>query len=240
MRHSNRSIAASLLVLAGAAASSVTCAESARAGTPWATPAQASPSAPDAPEKPSASAPSMRNSPAASGDSAADGFDLSTPEGRAGRLDQLFAQLAEAEDGPHQRIEQQIQRLWSRSGSDTMDLLLMRGREALEKDDLVKALHHFTALTDHDPDFAEGWNMRATAFFLNGDLSMALADIERALALEPRHFGALSGLGVILEQLGREKLALEAFRAAQALDPHLANVQAAIDRLAPKVDGREI
>ncbi|SFI49964.1 tetratricopeptide repeat protein [Albimonas pacifica] len=166
--------------------------------------------------------------------------DVSTPEGRAQRLDQLFAELPEADEAQAARIESEIQRLWARSGSDTIDLILTRGRMALERDQVVKALHHFTAATDHDPAFAEAWNMRATAFFLRGELGMALSDIEHVLALEPRHFGALSGLGVILEQLGRDADALAAFREAQRLNPHLENVEEAIERLAHTVDGRDI
>ena len=162
------------------------------------------------------------------------------PAPQAERLDELFAQLPEADEGQAARIEAEIQRLWARSGSDTVDLILTRGRMALEQDQLVKALHHFTAATDHAPDFAEAWNMRATAFFLHGELGMALSDIEHVLALEPRHFGALSGLGVILEQLGRDKDALQAFREAQRVNPHLENVDEAIERLAHTVDGRDI
>ncbi len=166
--------------------------------------------------------------------------ELDEPLGREARLDLLFDTLAAGDESEAARAETEIRRLWSRSGSDTMDLLLQRGREALERDELTKAIHHFSALTDHAPGFAEGWNMRATAFFLRGDLGQALADIERTLALEPRHFGALSGLGVILEQLGREKEAMMAFREAQRIHPHLSNVDEAIDRLAPRVDGRGI
>ncbi|MDF2231654.1 tetratricopeptide repeat protein [Albimonas sp. CAU 1670] len=166
--------------------------------------------------------------------------DLSTEAGRAARLDQLFADLPLVDDVQAEKMEAEIQRLWARSGSDTMDLILTRGRIALERDEVVKALHHFTAVTDHDPEFAEGWNMRATAFFIHGDLGMALSDIERVLALEPRHYGALSGLGVILEQIGREADALAAFREAQRVNPHLENVEEAIERLAHRVDGRDI
>ena len=166
--------------------------------------------------------------------------DLSTVEGRRARLDQLFAQLPEADEAQAAKIQSEIQRLWARSDSDTMDLILLRGRNALERQELVKALHHFTAATDPAPDFAEAWNLRATAFFMHGELGMALSDIEHVLALEPRHFGALSGLGVILEQLGREADALAAFREAQRINPHLENVDEAIERLAHEVDGRNI
>jgi tetratricopeptide (TPR) repeat protein len=159
---------------------------------------------------------------------------------REARLDLLFDQLAEAEEGPHERIEREIRRILSSSGSDTMDLLLMRARDAMEEEELVRAIHHLSAAVQHDPDFAEAWNMRATAFYLRGDLGQALADIERVLALEPRHFGALSGLGVILEQLGREHDALQAYREAARINPNFAQVEEAIARLAPKVDGRDI
>ncbi len=184
------------------------------------------PEAPAAPESPDAQA--------------QDRPDISTPEGRARRLDQLFAELPAADEAQAAKLEGEIQRLWARSGSDTIDLILSRGRMALERDEVVKALHHFTAATDHDPAFAEAWNMRATAFFLHGELGMALSDIEHVLALEPRHFGALSGLGVILEQMGRDADALAAFREAQRVNPHIENVEDAIERLAHTVDGRDI
>lgn len=155
-------------------------------------------------------------------------------------LDRLFARLATAEEGAHAKIERDIRRLLSRSGSDSMDLLLMRGRDAMEDGEVVRAIHHFTAAVQHDPDFAEAWNLRATAFYQRGDLGQALADIERVLALEPRHFGALSGLGVILDRIGRDADALTAYRRALAVNPHLERIREAAERLAPKVDGRDI
>lgn len=162
------------------------------------------------------------------------------PESPEARLDLLFDRLAVAEEGERERIDQEIRRIWSRSGSDTADLLLMRGREALEKGDHVRALHHLTALVEIAPEFAEGWNMRATAFFARGDLTLALLDIERVLELEPRHYGALSGLGIILEQIGREAEALAALREARRLNPGLPRLDDAIDRLAHEIDGRDI
>ncbi|MGM0584551.1 MAG: tetratricopeptide repeat protein [Pseudomonadota bacterium] len=162
------------------------------------------------------------------------------PESRAERLDRLFAELAAAEQGEHQRIEHEIRRLLSRSGSDSMDLLLMRARNALEGEDPVRAIHHLSAAVEHKPDFAEAWNLRATAFYMRGRFGQALADIEQTLALEPRHFGALSGLGVILEQLGREADALAAYRAALAVNPHMEEAKESAERLAQKVDGRDI
>lgn len=159
---------------------------------------------------------------------------------REERLDALFAELAAAEEGESDRIESAIMDIWSRSGSDTMDLLLRRGRDALNVGETAKAIDHFSATVEHAPDFAEGWNMRATAFYIDGEWGLSLADIERTLALEPRHWGALTGLGMILEQLDREADALVAFRAALAVNPHVEPAREAVERLAPRVDGRDI
>lgn len=156
------------------------------------------------------------------------------------RLSDLLAQLADPATEDWETVEDRIIDLWSRSGSRTADLLLQRGRDALEDEDYPAAIEHFTALTDHAPDFAEGWNMRATAFFLIGELGLSVEDIGRALAYNPDHFGALNGLGVVLEQLGRDKDALVAYRAAAALNPHRERLQDAIERLSKAVDGVNI
>ncbi|MFT4793998.1 MAG: putative Zn-dependent protease [Paracoccaceae bacterium] len=156
------------------------------------------------------------------------------------QLDALFADLLTADDGARARITEDIAMLWSRSGSDSMDLLLRRGRMAMEAGELVRAVHHLTALTDHAPDFAEGWHTRATAFFLMEQWGLALGDIERTLALEPRHFGALSGLAVILEKVDRPVDAMAAWRRALALDPNLESAAEGVKRLETTVDGRAI
>lgn len=121
-----------------------------------------------------------------------------------------------------------------------MDLLLKRGREAMEAGELSAAIEHFTALTDHAPDFAEGWNARATAYFLDGRFGPSVADIQRTLKLNERHFGALAGFGMILEALERDEDALEIYRAALAINPHLPNVVEAIARLERKTAGTEL
>ena len=137
-------------------------------------------------------------------------------------------------------VEEQIWLEWSKSGSPSADLLLSRGREAMENDDLDAAIEHFTALVDHAPDFAEGYNMRATAYFHAGLMGPSLADIQMTLALNPSHFGALSGLGAILESLGDEALALEAYGKAADIHPHNPDFQAAIERLDGKVAGTSL
>jgi tetratricopeptide (TPR) repeat protein len=176
--------------------------------------------------------------PAMAAPQAAESDDL--PVSGESRLDTLFADLLLAEPDDVQRITQDIALLWSRSGSDSMDLLLRRGRAAMETGDLVRATHHLSALTDHAPDFAEGWHARATTFFLMEEWGMALADIERTLALEPRHFGALTGLAVILEKIDRPADAMAAWRRALALNPNLQSAAEGVKRLEKTVDGRAI
>lgn len=143
----------------------------------------------------------------------------------------LLAQLADPDREDWQMVETQIQRLWSRSGSEAMDLLLRRGNEALEAEDYTAALEHFTALTDHAPDFAEGWNGRATTFYLMEEYALSIADIQRVLALNPNHFGALTGLATMLEQMGEDDLALRALYAVRELNPNRPGIETSIGRL---------
>lgn len=149
----------------------------------------------------------------------------------AEKLDGLFAQLAEPGREDWRRVESEILRIWAQSGSESMDLLLKRGQDAMEAEDYPTAIEHLSALTELAPGFAEGWNARATAFFLMDEYALSVADIERTLALEPRHFGALSGLGQILEALGEDALALEALRAAYAISPNRPGLDEAVQQL---------
>lgn len=150
---------------------------------------------------------------------------------QAARLDTLFTELAEPGRDDWQRVESEIQRIWSQSGSPAMDLLLRRGGEAMEAEDYALAVAHFSALVDHAPEFAEGWNARATAFYYLEEYSLSLSDIEHTLALNPRHFGALEGLTAIFEALDRPGLALDAAEAAIAINPNRPSLQDAVKRL---------
>lgn len=155
-------------------------------------------------------------------------------------LDDLFTELADPANENWRRAESDIQREWSKSGSATVDLLLKRGQEAMEAGDFAGAIGHLTALTDHAPEFPEGWNARATAYYLAGYFGPSIQDIRVTLALEPRHYGALSGLGIILEELGDTEAALRAYRAAHEIHPHQQNVNAAIARLELALEGTEL
>lgn len=155
-------------------------------------------------------------------------------------LDDLFARLQDPSLQSWEGVVSQIHALWSKSGSPAMDLLLTRGEAAVEAENYDEAIAHLTALTDHAPDFAEGFNARATAYFLTGLYGPALADLRRALALNPRHFGALTGLAVILDETGDSKAAFAAIERAVALNPHDPDLNALFERLQKKVRGVEL
>lgn len=168
------------------------------------------------------------------------GFAPLAGAAQTARLDELFSQLQSEDPGRVDRIERQIFAEWSKSGSAAMDLLLQRGKEALEAGKTAEAIGHLTALTDHAPDFAEGWNALAMAYFDAERYGPALDAIRRVLALNPRHFGALAGLGRIMEELGEDQAALEAYRAAHAIHPNQSGIEAGLKRLQRKTGGRDI
>ena len=160
---------------------------------------------------------------------------------RAYNLDTLFEALKIAPDNESARaIEQRIWALWIVSGSDTCNLLMGRVKAAIEQKDLALATKLLDAVIELKPNYTEGWNRRATVYYLQKDYGRALSDIREVLAREPRHFGALSGLGLILQEIGDEKHALEAYRRALAIDPHLENVDEAVKSLREKVEGRDL
>ena len=156
------------------------------------------------------------------------------------KLDGLFDRLKSAQAAEAGRIETEIWIEWSKSGSPALDLLLQRGRDAMEMGDTAQAIAHFSAVIDHDPAFAEGWNGRATAYYQAGEFGPSLADIGRVLTLNPRHFGALVGLAAMLEESGNTEKALAAYRAAQDIHPHLDGVAEAIQRLEAQETGQEL
>ncbi len=149
----------------------------------------------------------------------------------------LLEALTQAGPAQAKRLERQLQALWRKSGSASMDLLLKRGREALEASDTRTAIEHLTALTDHAPQFAEGWFARATAYFEAGLYGPALADLERALQLNPNNFNAIMGLGAMLETFEQPERAYAAYLRAQAIHPHHERVGKALVRLKPHIEG---
>ena len=151
--------------------------------------------------------------------------------GENDRLDELFAELQSADGEGAAGAEREVWRIFRQSGSPAMNLLLERGFAAIEAGDYEMAVWHFSALIDHAPDFAEGYNARAVAYSLLGKLGESMADIEMALTLNPRHFGSLLGLGAIQEELGHSENALKAYRAALALNPHSQDIIDSVKRV---------
>ena len=160
---------------------------------------------------------------------------------RTKNLDFLFEALKAAPDADSAKlVEGRIWALWLASGSDTADLLMSRVKTAIDGKDSNLAIELLTAVIGLKPEYVEAWNRRATLYFANKDFSKALADIRQVLAREPRHFGALSGLGIIMQEFGEDKLALEAFRRALAVNPHLPKIPDFVKTLTEKVEGRDI
>jgi tetratricopeptide (TPR) repeat protein len=160
---------------------------------------------------------------------------------RGKSIDFLFEALKAAPDAETAKlVENRIWALWLASGSDTADLLMSRVKQAADEKDTDLAIRLLDSIIDLKPDYAEAWNRRATMYFTKKDFGHALADIAQALAREPRHFGALTGLGMILQEIGDDKRALEAFRRALEIDPHLEKIPEFVKALTDKVEGRAI
>jgi tetratricopeptide (TPR) repeat protein len=157
------------------------------------------------------------------------------------RMEDLFRQLAGAETADAgDRVAAAIREEWSRSGSAAIDLLLHRGERALEAGDALGAAEHFTAAIDHDPGFAEAWHGRATAYYLTGQIGPAIGDLRQALVLNPRHFGAMEGFAVILEELDRPEQALEVWKRVAELYPTNPAATEAIARLKLALEGQTL
>jgi tetratricopeptide (TPR) repeat protein len=158
----------------------------------------------------------------------------------AATLDRLFERLAAAKTPEEAKgIASLIQRRWARSGSDTADLLMSRAQTAMRDKNIELAIELLDRIVSLDPDWAEGWNQRANALFIAGDPIRSMLDIGEALKREPRHFGAMMGLGTILRQQGDDKSAMVAYRRALAVYPELEPVKDAVKALAVEVDGRD-
>ncbi len=155
-------------------------------------------------------------------------------------MEALLAELADPDTRNWQQVERKITLEWSKSGSPAMDLLLQRGRAAIAAEDWDTALEHYTALTDHAPDFAEGWAERASVYFQLGLFGPALDDLRRALALNPNQFNALAGLAVMLEDMGLRDDALKAWRMLSDIHPHRPETRAALERLEQELGGAPI
>jgi tetratricopeptide (TPR) repeat protein len=154
------------------------------------------------------------------------------------RLDGLFQRLQHTPyPAEAYMVEQQIWQVWLESGNAAINRLMQQGVLAMNAQDYATALQTFTRMVDQAPKFAEGWNKRATVYYLMGNWRASVRDIQRTLALEPRHFGALSGLGLIYEELDQPEAALRSFEAMLVLNPHSASTRRRVEQLRQQLRG---
>ncbi len=156
-------------------------------------------------------------------------------------IDFLFQALKAAPDETTAKaIADRIWSLWLASGGDTTNLLMSRVRTAIEAKELDLAVQLLDSVVEFKPEYIEGWDQRATVYYLKKDFERALTDLAQVLSREPRHFGALFGLGIIMQEFGEDKRALEVYRRALAIDPHMQRVPDLVKTLSEKVEGRDI
>ena len=156
-------------------------------------------------------------------------------------IDFLFGALKAAPSPEAAKaIEGRIWALWMITPSDTASLLMNRVRSAVDAKNLDLAVTLLDSIVVLRPDYVEAWNRRATLHYLRKDFTRSLQDLRQTLAREPRHFGALAGLGLIMQELGEDKRALEVYRKAIEVNPHMPRIPDLIKSLTEKVEGREI
>jgi tetratricopeptide (TPR) repeat protein len=156
-------------------------------------------------------------------------------------LDFLFGALKAAPDeASAKHVEARIWALWMQTPSDTAALLMTRAKAAMDTQNIDVALKLLDSVVKLRPDYVEAWNRRATLYYLKNDYVHSMEDIQQVLAREPRHFGALAGLGMIMQDIGDDKRALDAFRKALAVNPYLEKVPELVKTLSEKVEGRDI
>lgn len=158
-----------------------------------------------------------------------------------GSLDDLFRRLKEAKNPQEAKsLATQIERRLARSGSDTADLLAARANEVFAEGEPAAGIEIIDRVIVLKPDWAEAYHRRALMFFAMDDMTRALADLNATLQREPRHFGALTGLGLIFQRLGDQKRAFAAYAQAYEINPSLESVKVILDRMRPDVEGRDI
>lgn len=157
------------------------------------------------------------------------------------RLDELFIDLKKAaNDKAAARVASRIWDSWNNSGSASIDLMMRWAKKAMVEQKFDVALDFLDQVVTMKPDYAEGWNQRATTHFMMHNFAKSMADIEKTLELEPRHFGALSGMGQILKARGDKELALAAFLDVLSIYPMMRNIQNEVSTLSEEMAGEAI
>jgi tetratricopeptide (TPR) repeat protein len=153
----------------------------------------------------------------------------------------LYARLAASKDADEtEGLINRLLHIYSESGSDTGDLLLARARHAIGVEQYAAALKILDRTVALLPDWAEGWNARATARYLDDDYDGSMADIAQTLKREPNHLGALMGMATILQARGKREDALKVFERALAIAPHWRNAEEAADKLKKALAGEDL
>lgn len=164
-----------------------------------------------------------------------------TDQARHARLDKLFSDLGrEQNEKAAQRIAGTIWRVWLDSGSANIDLMMQWAQKAMETQKFDVALDFLDQVTTLDPTYAEGWNRRATVHYTMKNYAKSLADIDRTLQLEPRHFGALSGMARIMADTGHKQAALDAWQRVLAIYPMMRSAQSEVSTLSEELAGEGI
>lgn len=164
------------------------------------------------------------------------------PEEQVGsRLDKLFADLKrQRNEKAAERIAGNIWQEWFKSGSASVDLMMKWAGDAVEAKKYDVALDFLDQVIVLSPTYPEGWNRRATVHFMMQNFGKSMADIERTLELEPRHFGALSGMAEIMKTTGRKELALDAYQRVLAIYPMMRSAQNEVSELSEELAGEGI
>jgi tetratricopeptide (TPR) repeat protein len=159
----------------------------------------------------------------------------------AKKLDELFATLKRSKsEAIASDIANNIREEWIASGSATVDLLMQWSLQAMNRGDNGAALDFLDQVVVLKPDFAEGWNRRATLHFAMNNYSKSMVDIEKTLELEPRHFGALAGMGMIFLTLDQKEQALAVYQKALEVYPLMRDVQKTVGELEDQLAGSRI
>ncbi|MSP81473.1 MAG: tetratricopeptide repeat protein [Alphaproteobacteria bacterium] len=157
------------------------------------------------------------------------------------RLPQLFDRLIETSDqGEADALAGEIWEIWYESPDKIISVMMLQGQQAMAIGDFEEAEEFFTAIIERDPKFAEGWNRRATLYYLMGRFNESIAAVEQTLALEPRHFGALSGMGLIFTALEDDAQALAWLERALVVNPHMTGIKLRVEDLREKLEGKPI
>ena len=148
------------------------------------------------------------------------------------RLADLFSRLQTTDDATDAAVATNlIWAIWHQSDDDRINQLMRQGLTQMSSRYYADAVATFSEMIDLDAGFAEAWNKRATVHYLMGDYGASVKDIDRTLELEPRHFGALSGLGLIMVAMENEEAAIAAFEATLAVNPFAAGAEQNLEAL---------